>query len=152
MGLAEAAIDAFHERAMTKVSPWPPFELVKNERAAQRHIGYARAKADAARALLDLIISDQLQRVERVDGGPNTFHEDELRRAEMQLQQCYVQARECVQRLFTASGSSAGQTGQLIERVFRDVNMIGTHYMLNAERTTENWGATFFGLEPYSPN
>jgi 3-hydroxy-9,10-secoandrosta-1,3,5(10)-triene-9,17-dione monooxygenase len=152
VGLAEAAIDAFYERAMNKVSPWPPFELVRNERAAQRRIGYARAKTDGAAALLDRIVSDQLRRIERVTSGANTFIDEELRRAEMQMQQCFFQAQECVQLLFAASGSSAGQSGQLMERVFRDLNMAGTHYMLNADRTTENWGAMHFGLKPYSPN
>ena len=152
VGLAEAAIDAFFERAMNKRSPWPPFELVRNERASQRRVGYARAKADAAGAVRDRIVGDQLQRMERVVSGPNFFIDEELRRAELQLQQVFALAQECVQHLFAASGSSAGQTGQLIERVFRDLNMGGTHYMLNADRTTENWGAMFFGLEPYSPN
>ena len=57
---------------------------------------------------------------------------------------------EAVEPLFDASGTSAALTGQPMERIFRDLNMVRTHYMMNGDRTAENWGATFFGQEAYS--
>ena len=151
VGLAESAIDAFYERAMTKVNSYPPFTPVKNERSVQRLIGLARAKTDAAQAVLQRIIDDQKRRMEQIaQSGPVDVTEEETRRTFMLAHQTLHLAREAVEPLFDASGTSAALTGQPMERIFRDLNMVRTHYMMNGDRTAENWGATFFGQEAYS--
>ena len=151
VGLAESAIDAFYERAMTKVNSYPPFTPVKNERSVQRLIGLARAKTDAAQAVLQRIIDAQKRRMEQIaQSSPVDVTEEETRRTFMLAHQTLHLAREAVEPLFDASGTSAAQTGQPMERIFRDLNMVRTHYMMNGDRTAENWGATFFGQEAYS--
>jgi 3-hydroxy-9,10-secoandrosta-1,3,5(10)-triene-9,17-dione monooxygenase len=152
VGLAESAIDAFRERAMTKTSPFPPFGELRTQRSTQRRIGTARAKVDAAAAVLDRLINDQSALAEAARRGPLVFDEDHQRRAFMAAQQVGTLSREAVELLFDASGTSATQIGEPMERIHRDVSMIRTHYLLDSDRTTENWGATAFGLEAHSPN
>ena len=136
---------------MTKVNSYPPFTPVKNERSVQRLIGLARAKTDAAQAVLQRIIDDQKRRMEQIaQSGPVAVTEEETRRTFMLAHQTLHLAREAVEPLFDASGTSAALTGQPMERIFRDLNMVRTHYMMNGDRTAENWGATFFGQEAYS--
>jgi len=151
VGLAEAAVDAFHERALTKVSPWPPFAKLSHERSAQRRVGRARARADAADAMLQHMIANQLDLIERAQRGAIEFGEEPARRAFMHAQQTLRLVRDCVESLFDGSGTSATQSGQSLERIYRDLTMIRTHYLMDEDRTTENWGAAFFGHAPYSP-
>ena len=62
-----------------------------------------------------------------------------------------VQA-ERARELPRASGTSATQAGEAMERIYRDMAMIRTHYIMDHDRKAENWGASAFGLEAYSPN
>ncbi len=61
IGLGEAAIDAYYDRVMTKQNPFPPFDLLREERSAQRRLGYARARVDAASAIHDYIVNHQAE-------------------------------------------------------------------------------------------
>ncbi len=70
----------------------------------------------------------------------------------MAVQQVGALCREAIDLLFEASGTSATQLGQPMERIARDMAMVRTHYMMNSDRTAENWGATALGLEAHSPN
>ena len=152
VGLAEAAIDAFHERAMTKTSPFFPFSALKEERSTQRRIGYARGLVDAASAVLDRQINDQMLLAEQARHAPLVFTEEGRRRAFMATQQVGILSNNAIDILFEASGTSATQIGQPIERIYRDISTIRTHYLLDIDRTAENWGAIAFGLEAHSPN
>ncbi len=152
VGLAESAIDAFRDRVMIKKSPFPPFAELRTDRSTQRRLGLARAKTDAASAVLDRLINDQAAYAEEARRGPLAFCEEDQRRAFMAVQQVAALAREAVELLFEASGTSATQIGQPMERIHRDLSMIRTHYMMDVDRTTENWGATALGLPAYSPN
>ncbi len=152
VGLAESAIDAYRERAMTKTNPFFPFGALREERSVQRRLGYARGKVDGAAAVLDAIIRRQNALAESGREGPIEFSEEAQRRAFMAVQQVGALCREAIDLLFEASGTSATQLGQPMERIARDMAMVRTHYMMNSDRTAENWGATALGLEAHSPN
>jgi 3-hydroxy-9,10-secoandrosta-1,3,5(10)-triene-9,17-dione monooxygenase len=152
VGLGEAAIDAFHERAMTKPIPFAPFGDLKAERSTQRRMGQARAKIDAASAVLDRMVANQLVNAEKARLGSLTFEDEGRRRGFMLAQQVAILVREAIDVLFEASGTSATQAGEAMERIYRDMAMIRTHYIMDHDRTAENWGASAFGLEAYSPN
>ena len=80
------------------------------------------------------------------------FDEDHQRRAFMAVQQVGTLTRDAIDVLFEASGTSATQIGEPMERIHRDASMLRTHYVMDGDRTTENWGATALGLEAHSPN
>ncbi|WP_394821841.1 acyl-CoA dehydrogenase family protein [Pendulispora albinea] len=150
VGLAEAAIDGFYERATTKVSPFPPFRKLSEDRWAHRRVGQARARLEVAEAMLQRIIANQLDLAKRVQGGDIDYI-GEHRLAFMRIQQTMRQVRDCVECLFDISGTSVAQSGQPLERIYRDLTTIRTNFIMSdEERTAENWGACFFGLPPYS--
>ena len=150
VGLAEAALDAFRERALGKVSPWPPFGKLHYERGAQRRIGKARARADAADAMLQTMIANQLDLARQAERGTVEFAEEPVRRAFMHAQQTLRLVRDSVECLFDGSGTSGTQQGQPLERIYRDLTMVRTHYLMDEDRTAENWGAAYFGRPAYS--
>lgn len=150
VGLAEGAIDAFYERATSKVSPYPPFRKLSDDRWAHRRVGQARARAEVAEALLQRIIANQLNLAKRVQGGVIDYM-DEHRFSFMRIQQTMRLVRECVEFLFDISGTSVVQLGQPLERIYRDLTTMRTNFIISdEERTAENWGACFFGHPPYS--
>lgn len=150
IGLGEAAIDAFYDRAMTKQNAFPPFDLLRHERSSQRRLGHARARVDAASAIHDHIINNQMQYAARAVDGTLEFSSESRRRVLMLTQQIARNVSEAVDLLFDASGTSASQSGQQMERIYRDLGTIRTHYFFDVDRSAENWGATFLGLEEYS--
>jgi 3-hydroxy-9,10-secoandrosta-1,3,5(10)-triene-9,17-dione monooxygenase len=150
VGLAEAAIDHFYERATTKVSPFPPFNKLSEDRWAHRRVGLARARVEVAEAMLQRIIANQLDLAKRVQGGVVDYP-GEYRLAVMRIQQTMRQVRECVEFLYDISGTSVAQTGQPLERLYRDLSTIRTNFIIACEeQSSENWGACFFGLPPYA--
>ena len=58
---------------------------------------------------------------------------------------------EAVNLLFTSSGTSATRKGSVMERIYRDLATIRTHYLMDSERAAGNWGAAFFGLAEHTP-
>jgi 3-hydroxy-9,10-secoandrosta-1,3,5(10)-triene-9,17-dione monooxygenase len=152
IGLAESAIDVFHARAITKVNPFPPFQTLSRDHAAQRRVGLARAKVDTAIAVLAAIIDEQTRFTSQVAEGTIDFNSQATVRGSMRVQQVGELCRSAIELLFEKSGTSATQSGEDMERIFRDISTVRTHYLMDAERTAENWGAISFGLEPHTPN
>ena len=152
VGLAESAIDAYRERVMTKKNPFFPFGALREERSVQRRLGIARGQTDAAAAVRDRIVNEQLALAEAARSGPLEFSEEHQRRAFLAVQQVGALAGEAIDRLFAASGTSAVQIGEPLERIHRDMATVLTHYMMDGDRTAENWGATCLDLPAHSPN
>lgn len=151
VGLAESAIDAFYDRAMTKVAPFPPFAELKTDHSAQRRVGLARSRVDAARAILEQIIAKQAEHAEQAAAGNLEFSEEATIRTMLRVQMVRRLASEAVDFLFDASGTSATQTGQAMERIYRDLSTIRTHYLMDADRVAANWGALYFGQQSHTP-
>ncbi len=152
VGLAEAAIDAYQERAMTKQISFAPFGELRAERSTQRRLGHARARADAAAAVRDSMVANLEHLTQVVEESGPIDDGQGRRRAFMNAQQVCALANDAINVLFEASGTSATQIGEQMERIYRDMAMIRTHYIMDHERTAENWGAVALGLPPYSPN
>ena len=87
----------------------------------------------------------------RAEAGTLEFSNESTRRTFMLTQQVARLAAESVELLFETSGTSATQSGQPIERIYRDLSTARTHYIMDADRSAENWGATHFGLHEHSP-
>ena len=147
VGVGEAAIDAFIERAETKMSSFPPIQLLKNEPAIQRHLGLARAKIDAAQAVLDRIITTTEQYEQHITQGSMEYSRHHSTRAMLLTQQVANLCHEAIELLYTKCGTSGTQKGQPMERLYRDMATIRTHYIMDAERHAQDWGAGFFQLE-----
>lgn len=59
-------------------------------------------------------------------------------------------ARSSVTQLFEASGASAIQHTNHLQRYFRDVNSLSLHALVQPTSSDELWGRTLLGLEPNS--
>ncbi len=95
----------------------------------------------------------RLERLAKSVGDDAVAADDQARRRTfMHAQQVCSLSTEAIDILFEASGTSATQIGQDMERIYRDMAMIRTHYMMDHERTSENWGAVALGLDACSPN
>jgi 3-hydroxy-9,10-secoandrosta-1,3,5(10)-triene-9,17-dione monooxygenase len=149
IGIAAAAIDAFVEHIDSKRLSFPPFTLMKDNRRTQSCLGRASARLEAARAGTEAIIRRQEARVVRLDGGA-PFTDVEIRRDLLLLDEVARAAQDCVATVFGAAGTSAARIGHPLERIFRDVSMMLTHRFIDAERTSENFGALSLGFPPYS--
>ncbi len=147
IGLGEAAIDAFVTRAENKKSAFPPIELLKYTASTQRHLGLARARVDAAAAVLERIVSTNEQHCEQIAAGTIEYTREGVLRTMLLTNEVARLVSEALDHLFVRSGTSATQQGELIERLHRDMSTIRTHYLMDAERHAESWGAAFFGVE-----
>ena len=85
----------------------------------------------------------------RLDHGA-PFDDVEIRRDLLLLDEVARLAHECVATVFAGAGTSAARNGHPLERIFRDMSMMLTHRFIDAERTTENFGALSLGFPPYS--
>lgn len=57
------------------------------------------------------------------------------------------QALNCAQRLFAAVGGSILPEGTRVERLFRDIHAMSTHFLLQPEPISEAYGRLLLGLE-----
>ncbi|MEM7016536.1 MAG: acyl-CoA dehydrogenase family protein [Pseudomonadota bacterium] len=146
IGIAEAALDAFIERAESKANPFPPFQRLKHDSATQRYLGLARARVDAASAVLDRILANQDNSCKQVEAGTCEYSRESTLRIMLLVNEVCRLCTEAIDCLFAKSGTSATQSGQVIERVYRDLATIRTHYLMDEERNAQSWGALHFGL------
>ncbi|MEH7112503.1 hypothetical protein V7124_08970 [Neobacillus niacini] len=147
VGVAHAALDAFIDYAENKHAPFPPFPILKEERKAQDALGRAIGKLEAAKACLYSLADRQMKRCERV-GTDDKFTEDEVVMDIVLTQNVVSLCVETINIVFDTAGSSGAREGSLLEKVFRDINMIRTHYYADHTRTAANMGAIAFGLKP----
>lgn len=149
-GVARAAIDAFMEYAERKTSAFPPFLPLKQERRTQESLGRALARYEAARACLFALVDRQMRRCEVVR-RQGRFTSEETMMDVALAQQVASLCVDTVNILYDAAGTSGAREGSLLERVYRDISMIRTHYYLDHRRTAESLGALWFGLTPPTP-
>ena len=118
--------------------------------AAQRRLAAAVAELDTAEAMLLQEARSYMDLVaERVPMG-QTLTLEERARMQLQLQHCVEMSASVVDGLFIAGGSSAINEGEPLQRCFRDISALRTHYLMDGDRLRENWGRLAFDLEPLS--
>lgn len=144
VGLARASIDVLMEYAQQKKQAYPPFTALHKSEKIHRRLADATATADAAEALLYHLARQQMNRSKRVDDADG-FPDVELRRAGIDAQKAVELSFEAVQTVFLSAGSSGARNGSPLERIYRDISMLRTHYLMDHDRTWRNWGALAFG-------
>jgi alkylation response protein AidB-like acyl-CoA dehydrogenase len=139
-GMTRAAIDAFVELAEGKM---PRFSRrgLKDRPRAHRTVAEAEVCLRAGRAF----VMDELRKMwAQVQAGEHiTTHE----RAVFQLA-CSDSVRACIEAvgmLCEASGTSANQKGFALERIMRDIRVVGQHLTV-APHHIEDAGRVFLGL------
>lgn len=149
VGVAQAAIDFFVEYAETKRAPFPPFPVLKEESRAHVALGKAMASHQAAKELLYALVDRVTERGEQIARGEE--FDRKLMIFDISLcQQIVSLCVDTVNTIYEVSGTRGAYKGNLLEKLFRDINMIRTHYYCDYSRTNENIGAVGFGLTPKS--
>ena len=64
---------------------------------------------------------------------------EERARMQLQLQNAVEMSANVVDSLFVAGGSSALNEGEPLQRCFRDISALRTHYLMDGDRLQENW-------------
>jgi len=141
-GVTRAAIDAFVELAEGKM---PRFSRrgLKDRPRAQRAVAEAEVRLRAGRAHVMQEIEKMWQQVQ--DKAHISTHD----RAVFQLA-CSDSVRACVEAvglLCDAAGTTANQKGFPLERIMRDVRVVGQHTTV-APHNIEDAGRVFLGLPP----
>jgi len=148
VGIARGAIDAFRERAATKTNAFQPGVKLFEYPATQRRLAAATAELDTAEAMLMQQARAYMDlTAARVPLG-DTVSLEERAHMQLQLQHCVEMSAKVVDRLFVAGGSSAMNDGEAMQRCFRDIHALRTHYLMDGDRLRENWGRLAFDLEP----
>ncbi|KJC52769.1 hypothetical protein UB31_10970 [Bradyrhizobium sp. LTSP849] len=114
-----------------------------NDKIAQVDAGSSAATMSLLR---DFLISETAAIENRIlQGGPLTHEERGLSRAKVAI--ASRQALSSAQRLFTALGGSLLPEGTRIERLFRDIHAMSSHFLLQPEPIAEAYGRLLLGLE-----
>ncbi|WP_197087003.1 acyl-CoA dehydrogenase family protein [Bradyrhizobium sp. LTSPM299] len=114
-----------------------------NDKIAQVDAGSSAATMSLLR---DFLISETVAIESRIlQSGPLTHEERGLSRAKVAI--ASRQALSSAQRLFTALGGSLLPEGTRIERLFRDIHAMSSHYLLQPEPIAEAYGRLLLGLE-----
>lgn len=145
LGVAQHAIDAFMELAMTKV-PTATRATLRERPLAQIQLAQAEGLVRAARAYLSQVNED----VWRQGETGATF--DAAARAAARLASVTAArlAAQAVDLIYDAAGATAIQTTCDIERCWRDAHAITQHVILSTGRF-EIVGRVLLGLDPGSP-
>ena len=145
LGVAQHALDAFHQLAQAKVATTTRTTL-RERPIAQLHYGQAEGSLRAARALYYASVAEGRRIAEA--GQPPTLVE----RAEMRLAAVTAAdlAAKAVDLVFDAAGLSGPATTFAFERCWRDIHTLRQHVLLSTPRY-ELAGRILLGLDPNSP-
>jgi alkylation response protein AidB-like acyl-CoA dehydrogenase len=142
LGVARAAIDAFVELAEAK-TPRFSSRMLRERSHAHRAVAEAEVRLRAGRALVFELTEQIWQAVVAGDAV------DKKTRALFQIS-CSDAVRGCAQAVdlvAEAAGTSANQLGCPLERMARDVRVVGQHLTVAAMHI-EDGGRVLLGLEP----
>jgi alkylation response protein AidB-like acyl-CoA dehydrogenase len=115
-----------------------------NDKLAQVEVGSAAATMSMLR---DFLTSETAAIESRITGGAALSPEERgLSRTKIAI--ASRQALICAQRLFAAVGGSILPEGTRVERLFRDIHAMSTHFLLQPEPISEAYGRLLLGLDP----
>jgi alkylation response protein AidB-like acyl-CoA dehydrogenase len=146
LGMAQGALDAFIENAMTRMRAPKPGMLnaVSGSPQLQSRIGWAAASVEAARVLLVSSLRDGERSVRA--GEPMSRHD----RVAIRRNQGYAaaQAVAVVNDLYGHNGTAGASVDAPLQRFWRDANAGALHVTLDWEAISAMYGQNELGLEP----
>ncbi|GAD50464.1 putative pigment production hydroxylase [Caenibius tardaugens NBRC 16725] len=139
---AYGAIDAYRDKLLSYVSPIHGTNTINNPLAVTR-LARAETRLQAAeqylyalaRQLKEWQTAGQLTLLQRVNIRSGAAH-------------CVAEARDVVQDLASAAGSSSFMADHPLQRVLRDVTMMANHFLFEPDTSFEPFGRVMLGLEP----
>lgn len=142
VGVASAAVDHFAETARTRIIVGTGQRQL-DDRAAQIELGACAAQVEMAFALL---MRDVDEMYDTAAAG-RTFATETRARYRADAALIARTALAAADRLFAMAGGSLLPTGSPLERCFRDIHAMASHFLLQPEAASELLGRTLLGLD-----
>lgn len=142
LGIAQSAIDTLIHMARTKITPGPVPDL-RDRSGARVQVASCTAAVSAARGYLHQAVGEGWDKA--VAGNPWTM--EDIAKVIGAEQYANEVARNTVDEMFAAGGTSAMYTDNLLERAHRDIHAMMRHVIAQPV-LNEQGGRVLFGLEP----
>ena len=124
--------------------------VLKERLREKRRLAEATAKVDNAEAAVLGAADAYTQLIESELGQGRRIPLARRMKLQIAMIDAVESAARAVDILFVAGGTSAMNDGEPLQRAFRDINALRTHYLFDLDRVSENFGRLLFGLEPLS--
>jgi 3-hydroxy-9,10-secoandrosta-1,3,5(10)-triene-9,17-dione monooxygenase len=146
LGIAAGALEAYEERLRsrwnarmrTAQTEWP---------ASQARLGRMTTRLNAARGAFTASAAAFMAEIE--GGGEITVERRTLYR--MDMVEVVRVCTEIVYQLFLDAGTGAIMDGAPLQRMFRDIHTLRSHFVLGPDAAAENLGRVKLGLDPKPP-
>ena len=151
VGTVKGALDLYEEICRTKKMRFPPKIPLFESYEYQQYFGDAQAKLDAAEALLLKVTENYVDAcsADPITGGD--FSEETDRRLFATAQQACRMAWDAMEIIFNTAGTSIGTADSMLARLYRDVGVQKTHFVMQHSRTAVNAARLHFGLPSLTP-
>jgi alkylation response protein AidB-like acyl-CoA dehydrogenase len=146
IGLAACAIEAYTDRLKSRWSARMPSAQTEWP-ASQARLGRAQARWIVARDSLFRnadAITNQLQKGETITVEHRAFYR-------MAVVEVVSQCTEIVYDLFCDAGTGVTLDGSVLQRAFRDIHTLRSHFMIMPDIAAENAGRVQLDLPPNPP-
>lgn len=146
VGLAECAIDAYRKRLASRTNARMPSAQTEWP-ASQIRLGRAVSRCEAARALMIATVDNFM--IEVNSGNPISLKARVKYR--MTIVEILRTCTEIVYELVLDAGTGAMADGAVLQRVFRDIHVLRSHFVLTPEFAAVNAGRAELDLGPTGP-
>jgi 3-hydroxy-9,10-secoandrosta-1,3,5(10)-triene-9,17-dione monooxygenase len=146
LGLVECALEAYRARLHTRWNGRMPSSQI-DWPSSQARLGRARAQLDAVRASFFATVRGFLARFE---SGVEVTVEHRVH-ARMAMVEAVDACSRIVCELFADAGTGVMVGDNALQRAFRDIHMLRSHFVLTPAFAAENAGRALLGLPPKPP-
>jgi len=146
LGMAESSITLFSERIRTRKNARMP-SLQTDWPSSQARLGRARTFLKRAR----LAYFDAVDAFTETASKGKNFSLDLKASLRMDAVETVRTCTEIVYTLFCDAGTGATLEGSHLQRIFRDIHTLRSHFMIMPDVASENFGRISLGLEPNPP-
>jgi alkylation response protein AidB-like acyl-CoA dehydrogenase len=146
VGLAECAIEAYRARLKSRTNARMP-SAQSEWASSQQRLGRARAQCDIAKAT---VLDSANELMGKLEQGERISAEDRVR-YRMAMVEIVRICSELVYELFCDAGTGVMMEGSELQRAFRDIHVLRSHFVILPEFATENAGRMQLGLNPTGP-
>jgi 3-hydroxy-9,10-secoandrosta-1,3,5(10)-triene-9,17-dione monooxygenase len=142
VGVASGVVDNFVEAVRSR-TPIGTGQKQVEDKSAQIEVGACAAQVQMAFALLQHDVDEMIEAA--AQGG--SFTTEQRTRYRMDAALISRTALTAADRMFNAVGGSLLPTGSPLERGFRDIHAMASHYLLQPEPAAELHGRALLGLD-----
>tara|TARA_B100000676_G_scaffold297145_1_gene338414 strand:+ start:72469 stop:73659 length:1191 start_codon:yes stop_codon:yes gene_type:complete len=146
VGLAEGAIEAYRERLETRTNARMP-SAQSEWASSQRRLGRAIAQAEIARRTMLELASELM---EKLESGDRISVSGRVKYRMSMVENVRI-CSELVYDLFCDAGTGVMMDGNALQRAFRDIHVLRSHFVILPEFAAENAGRVELGLGPTGP-